>query len=218
MALAQLVAELASLKVRKNWVDMDLLVLGEISGFIGGTIGIAQGIPQVLRIRRLGHADGVSLSPWILLCAQFAAWFGFGIKVGSPAIYVSNFLTLITSLLVVIAIRGKTISSIALIFGLGAMAATFVILGPAPLVDVVMVLFTASRVPQLIRTWRNRNRVQVTAVSISALSISLISLFFWLMFALLTANGLVIFTTCLAATVIVATAALERRISARAKA
>ena len=136
MALAQLVAELASLKVRKNWVDMDLLVLGEISGFIGGTIGIAQGIPQVLRIRRLGHADGVSLSPWILLCVQFAAWFGFGIKVGSPAIYVTNFLTLITSLLVVIAIRGKTISSIALIFGLGAMAATFVILGPDPLVDV----------------------------------------------------------------------------------
>lgn len=196
---------------------MDLHAIGEISGFIGGTIGIAQGLPQVRRIRALGHSDGVALSPWVLLCVQFAAWFGFGIKVGSPAIYVTNFLTLVTSVLVVIAIRQKIWSSVAAIAALGSVAAIFVIYGPGPLVDVVMVLFTASRIPQLIRTWHNRNRVQVTAVSISALSISLTSMFFWLMFAILTGNSLVVFTTILAATVILATALLEQRIASRAK-
>lgn len=196
---------------------MDLHALGEISGFIGGTIGIAQGLPQVRRIRALGHSDGVALSPWVLLCVQFAAWFGFGIKVGSPAIYVTNFLTLVTSVLVVIAIRQKIWSSIGAIAALGSVAAVFVIYGPGPLVDVVMVLFTASRIPQLIRTWQNRNRVQVTAVSISALSISLTSMFFWFMFAILTGNSLVVFTTILAATVILATALLEQRIASRAK-
>lgn len=195
---------------------MELHTLGEISGFIGGTIGIAQGLPQVRRIRRLGHSDGVALSPWVLLCVQFAAWFGFGIKVASPAIYITNFLTLITSLLVVIAIRGKALSSIGMISGLGVVAAAFVIYGPGPLVDIVMVLFTASRIPQLIRTWLNRNSVQVTAVSISALVISLTSMFFWFTYAALTENSLVILTTIIAASVLLATALLESRIAKRA--
>ncbi len=197
---------------------MSLSAIGEISGFIGGTIGIAQGIPQVRRIRLLGHSDGVALSPWILLAVQFAAWCGFGIKVGSPAIYLTNFLTLVTSTLVVIAIRKKTWSSIAIIAPLGLVAASFTIYGPSPLVDIVMVLFTASRVPQLIRTWLNRHKNRATAVSISALSITLASLVFWMIYALLNNNGLVIFTTSLAATVILATALLEHRIASRSKA
>lgn len=195
---------------------MDLATIGEISGFIGGSIGIAQGIPQMQRIRKLGHSDGVALSPWILLCVQFAAWFGFGVKVGSPAIFVTNFLTLITSLLVVIAIRRKVWSSLGIIAGLAALAATFVIVGPGPLVDLVMIAFTASRIPQLVKTWRNRNNTQITAVSISALSISLASMAFWFGFALLTGNSLVIFTTLLAASVILSTAVLESQIAKRA--
>jgi hypothetical protein len=41
--------------------------IGELCGFAGGTLGTVVAVPQVMRIRRLGHSDGVSLLPYLLL-------------------------------------------------------------------------------------------------------------------------------------------------------
>lgn len=197
---------------------MNLHILGEICGFIAGTIGISQGIPQFLRIRNLGHSDGVALSPWILLCVSFSAWFGWGLKEASPAIYVTNLLTFTTSALVVIAIRGKALTSLALVLALGAAASNFVLFAPTFIVDPVLVALTASRLPQLIRTWMNRNRSRVTAVSIPTLLIALTSGCFWLLYAVFTENMFVVLTTLVAISINLATGALEFRIAARARA
>lgn len=85
--------------------------IGEICGLIGGTIGIATTLPQVYRIRRLGHADGLALSPWILMIIQFAAWTALGLKVASPSISISNLFTLFTTALVVVAIVGIKVAN-----------------------------------------------------------------------------------------------------------
>lgn len=197
-------------------MNIDLHLLGEISGFIGGAIGVATGVPQSLRVRKLGHTDGLALSPWILMCFQFAAWTAFGLSHDSLAIWFFNALTFVTTALVVIAIRGNKFSTYALLIAIAAVTGAFVFYGPEALINVVMVALTASRVPQLIRSWINRKRTKPTAVSISSLLVSLSSMLFWLGFAFLTENSLVIVTTFVAIAVTLATALLEQHIAKRA--
>jgi uncharacterized protein with PQ loop repeat len=192
-------------------------LLGEICGFIGGAIGVATGVPQSLRVRRLGHTDGLSLSPWILMSIQFAAWTAFGLNHNALAIWFFNALTFITTALVVIAIRGNKFSTYFLLTALAVATSALVFFGPEPLVNVLMVVLTASRVPQLIRSWINRNSTTPTAVSVSSLVVSLTSMLFWLGFAFLTENQLVVVTTFVAIGVTFATALLEQHIASRAK-
>ena len=191
-------------------------LIGEICGFIGGTIGVATGIPQSLRVRKLGHTDGLELSPWILMCIGFAAWTAFGLTHNALPIWFFNALTFLTTALVVLAIRGNKFSTYAQLAMIATITALVVVYAPSWLVDIVMVATTLSRIPQLIRTWINRNRVKPTAVSISSLAVALSSMLFWFGYAVFTENPLVITSTLCAMGVTLATAILESRIAARA--
>jgi len=193
-------------------------VLGEVAGLIGGTIGIAQSVPQILRIRKLGHSNGLVLSPWILMYVQFSAWVGFGIKIGSPSIYATNFLTFIGAAMVVLTVKGYTAKNIIQVLVAASAACLFVMFGPGVIVDCTLIILTGSRLPQLIKTWWNRANATVTAVSISALVIALTSMSFWMLYGLLNQNGLVITTTIVAMTITLATALIESRIATKAKA
>jgi uncharacterized protein with PQ loop repeat len=197
---------------------MNIDALAEIFGFIAGGIGVIQGLPQMLRIRKLGHADGLELSTWLLMCVQFAAWSGYGVAINSPAIWVTNVLTFATTALVVLAISGQRIGSYALIFALGLSGFFFVIIAPEWISNVALTAFTASRLPQLVRTFINRNRTSATAVSLSALSITIASVVFWMAYSVLKNNTLTIVTTLVALVITIATAALELRIAKRAAA
>jgi uncharacterized protein with PQ loop repeat len=195
-----------------------LNAIGEICGFIAGTIGIATALPQVARIRRLGHTDGLALSPWLLMLMQFAAWTAFGLRVSSPSIMFSNLLTFATTALVVVAIVGNTLRNWLLIALGGLAIAAFVFFGPVTITNLALIALTGSRLPQLIRTWINRASANPTAVSVSSLVVSLTSMSFWMAFAILTQNTLVIFTTTVAITITLLTALLEANISRRASA
>jgi uncharacterized protein with PQ loop repeat len=92
----------------------------------------------------------------------------------------------------------------------------FVFYGPELLTNVVLVALTGSRIPQLIKTWVNRKSAVVTAVSIPALSIAMVSVGFWMAFAILQQNYMVIGTSCVAISVSLATALLENRIAKQA--
>jgi uncharacterized protein with PQ loop repeat len=187
-------------------------MIAEILGFLGGTIGILQGVPQALRIRRLGHADGVSLSHWYFMTTQFAAWVGFGLRLDSPAIWVTNALTFATSAAVIFGIQSNKLKAGAYSLLLATAAATFTWFGPGLLVDWFLIAMVASRLPQLIRTFRNRKTADPTAVSISSLAISLASMAFWFAYAIINANTLVIITTIIAVSITLATAIIESQI------
>lgn len=197
---------------------MNAHLIGEVLGFLGGTIGILQGLPQAIRIRKLGHADGVSLSHWYFMATQFAAWVGFGLRVDSPAIWVTNALTFATSVAVVLSVQGKKFLAVLYSTGLGGAAAAFCLWGPGTLVDWFLIAMVASRLPQLIRTFVNRKTADPTAVSITSLVISLASMGFWFAYAFVTANTLVVITTFIAVTITLLTALIENQIKQSARA
>jgi uncharacterized protein with PQ loop repeat len=194
-----------------------LNAIGEICGFIGGAIGVGTALPQVLRIRKLGHTQGLALSPWVLMLIQFAAWSGFGVKAASPSILIANVLTFFTTALVVTAITKNDLKTWAVIVSAGALIGAFVIYGPALITDIALIALTASRLPQLAKSWLNRNSRTSTAVSISSLVVALVSMAFWMAYAVLTSSYLIVITTTVAICITLATALVENKVASTEK-
>lgn len=191
--------------------------LGEMLGFVGGIIGIATGLPQALRIRKQGHHDGLALSPWILMLATFSAYTAYGLVQNSPAIWICNLLTFFTTALVVTAVKGNGFKVWALILIGGAASAGVIVALPPVLSNAALVILTANRLPQLVRTWLNRKTAMVSAVSISSLLVALTSMTCWGLYAIFTENSFIILTTIVAMSITISTAVLEAHIARLAK-
>ena len=199
---------------------MDLTLMhsiGELCGFAGGALGTVVAIPQVVRIRRIGHSEGVALLPYLLLCITFTAWFTYGLMLKSPSLVVSNVLTYITGALVILAIRGNKPSSYAIMAGISAVTALFVLSTNDFAVKALLVALTFSRLPQLIVSWRNRKRENATAVSLSSLIVALTGAMLWMAYAFLTQRSFFILTTALAIFLSLTTFLIEWRIAKGSK-
>jgi len=191
--------------------------LGEACGLAGGALGTIMGIPQVLRIRKIGHSEGVALLPWLLLCITYSAWFTYGVQLLSPALIISNLLTYIVGAFVITAIRGNKFSSYAIMAAISAVTVLFVTTAPEALVQALLIVMTFSRLPQLLVSWKNRNRNEATAISLGSLLISLTGAMLWMAYSFLTEHPFFIVTTSLAIGLSLTTFLIEWRISARAK-
>lgn len=187
--------------------------IGELCGFAGGALGTVVAIPQVVRIRRIGHSEGVALLPYLLLCITFTAWFTYGLMLKSPSLVVSNVLTYIAGALVILAIRGNKPSSYAIMAGISAATAVLVLSTPDFVVKSLLVVLTFSRLPQLIVSWRNRKRESATAVSLSSLLVALTGAMLWMAYSFLTERSFFILTTSLAIGLSLATFLIEWRIA-----
>jgi uncharacterized protein with PQ loop repeat len=199
-------------------MDSNLMhALGEAAGLAGGALGTIMGIPQVMRIRKLGYSDGVSLLPWLLLCITYSAWFTYGVKLLSPALIISNLLTYLVGAFVIIAIRGNKFSSYAIMGGISAVTVLFVITVPEVWVQALLVVMTFSRVPQLLVSWKNRKRNQATAISLGSLFIALTGAMLWMAYSILTEHPFFIVTTSLAIGLSLTTFIIEWRIASRAR-
>jgi uncharacterized protein with PQ loop repeat len=194
-----------------------LELIGQGFGFAGGIIMIATGLPQTLRIRKLGKTEGLALSPWILMLFTFSAYTAYGFMQDSIAIWSTNALTFITTALVVTAFKGNSVKNWILIL-LGGLAWGYLVtIVPAIVASVILAALTANRVPQLIKSWLNRHTAMVSAVSISSLLITLASTMCWLTYAFLTKDYFIVFTTSLAITITLITAIVENHIANLAK-
>jgi len=191
--------------------------IGEGFGLAGGSLSTVVALPQVFRIRKLGHSDGVSLLPYLLLCVTFSAWFTYGVILGSPALIISNVLTYTTGALVIVSIRGNRISSYAIMAAISAATISFVHFSPDIVVRSLLVMLTFARLPQLIVSWRNRNLETATAVSLGSLLLNLLGSSLWMAYSVLTERPFFILTTSLAISIALSTFVIEWRISSRAR-
>lgn len=170
--------------------------LGELFGFLGGALGITQGIPQARRVKKLGHSVGVSLTSWALIYGSNLGWFAYGLIIHSPAIVATNIFASMLSVYVILALRPgnqrvKTITLTA--YFVAPLVAYFLI--PLDVLRVALVPFMFSRAPQLVHTIKMAKGAHKTAMSMGTLSISLGSMFLWELYAIFTKNTYVIFTT-----------------------
>jgi len=74
----------------------------ESIGIIAGILGIVAWIPQIYRIWIKKRADGISVPTFIVIAFALILWLIYGVLVDSIALIISNIMTLIVIITVLI--------------------------------------------------------------------------------------------------------------------
>ncbi len=180
-------------------------------GFLGGGIGIFFGLPQVRQVRAVGHGQGVSLLTWIMLFAGAASWAGYGIRIGSISVTVTNVAAAVINGCVVVTVHGRGRKPLLWLAALTVGLLVFVLTTPGPLVSTLLVMLMFGQVPQVYQSSRNVREQLPSAVSLTALRISLLSLLCWEVYALVAHSGVILVTTTMGLVMNLTIIALEMR-------
>lgn len=167
------------------------MISAEIVGFVAGAIGIFFGLPQALRVRKLGHGRGVSLISWTLQFAVAASWATYGFDSKSPSILFTNLVALLVNASVIMAILRNNLKSISLLIFYAAIWATLILLLPSAAVSTMLVALNFAQSPQVVKSFHNIRVGKDSAVSITALSVSCFSILIWILYGFMADDSLI---------------------------
>lgn len=167
------------------------MISAEVVGFIAGAIGIFFGLPQALRVRKLGHGRGVSLISWTLQFAVAASWATYGFDSKSPSILFTNLVALLVNASVIMAILRNNLKSISLLIIYAAIWATLILLLPSAAVSTMLVALNFAQSPQVVKSFHNIRVGKDSAVSITALSVSCFSILIWILYGFMADDSLI---------------------------
>lgn len=185
------------------------MITAELFGFVGGGLSMMQALPQARRVRALGHGRGVSLSAWVFTFAANVTWLGYGIRMASPSLVMTNVVSAVLSATVIVAIAEARFRPALVLPVLGVTAALAVQVVPETFTSTVMIALTMSRAPQVVQSWRHYKAGAHSAVSMGTVTLSVAGLLCWGGFSILAQRPLLILATSLALTLAVAIAVLE---------
>jgi uncharacterized protein with PQ loop repeat len=167
----------------------------ELLGFIAGALGMFFGLPQALRVRRLGHGRGVSLISWLLQFGVAISWAAYGLDIKSPSVLLTNVGAALINASVIMAIMRNNLKSIATLLAATGVLSALVLLLPSFLVSTLLISLVFAQSPQIVKSYKNISTGKDSAVSITALSVSSFSIFLWFIYALLVKDSLIILST-----------------------
>jgi len=185
------------------------MITAELFGFVGGSLSMMQALPQARRVRALGHGRGVSLGAWVFTFAANVTWLGYGLRMGSPSLVMTNVVSAVLSAAVIAAIVDSRFRPVLALPVLGVGFAIAVQVIPEAFTSVVMIALTMSRAPQVRQSWRHYRAGAHSAVSMGTVMLSIAGLLCWAGFSILAQRPLLIFTTALALSLALAIAVLE---------
>lgn len=65
-------------------------ILLETLGFVAAVLTTLSFLPQAMRIRRLGSAEDVSLTMYLMMISGQALWLAYGVAISSPSMIAAN--------------------------------------------------------------------------------------------------------------------------------
>lgn len=167
----------------------------ELFGFAGGAMSMMQALPQARRVRALGHGRGVSIGTWLLTFAANATWLGYGIKIASPSLTLTNIVSALLSATVLLALLDARFRP-ELVLPVAALSTVAVVqVVPEAVVSMLLVSLTLSRLPQAMQSYRNRRDGIRSAVSMHSVLLSLGGLLCWEGFSILSGRPFLVLTT-----------------------
>ena len=181
----------------------------ELVGFIAGSLGIFFGVPQALRVRRLGHGRGVSLFSWLLQFGVATSWAAYGFDVDSRSLLIMNIGAGVINASVIISIIQNKLKSFLILATFIVVLSLLVLTLPSALVSALLVTLVFSQSPQIVKSFKNIRSEKDSAVSIPAMSVGAASNFLWLMYALLIDDNLLKVSTTIAFSTYTAVIVLE---------
>ena len=181
----------------------------ELLGFIGGGIGMFYGVPQALRIRRLGHGTGVSLPTWLLTFGVSTSWAAWGFGANSPSALIMNIGGALVNGSVVVAIMPSLRKAILPLVGITTALWFLVLRLPDAIVSVLLTALVFFLAPQVVTSFRTLRDGTISVVSMKALTVSMMSNVFWIAYGLVTEIYLILLTSGIAMTMILIVMTLE---------
>ena len=149
----------------------------ELFGFLGGAIGVGAGLPQVYKILKLKHAEGLNLSSWMLIFSGSTAWAGYGVRIDSISAVTTNVIAGFINSFILFKIMTHPIRFLIPLY------ATFlyfsVLTIPESLLSTFLIGLTFAQLPQVISSMENYRRNRKSAVSIGTVSAALASYLCW---------------------------------------
>ncbi|CAN2245050.1 hypothetical protein [Candidatus Planktophila dulcis] len=185
------------------------MISAEVVGFIAGGIGMFFGLPQALRVRRLGHGRGVSLISWLFLFGTATCWASYGFAINSPSVLLTNIGAALVNASVIMAIIKNNLKSIVLLSIYASALSALILNLPSAVVSTILILVVFAQTPQIVRSYKNLHAGAHTAVSISALSVSSISIALWFIYALLADVSLILLSASIAVSLNISVIVLE---------
>ena len=174
------------------------MISAEVVGFIAGGLGMFFGLPQALRVRRLGHGRGVSLISWLLLFGTSTCWGAYGLDIKSPSVLLTNIGAALVNASVIMAIMKNNLKSIALLSVYASALSALILNLPSAVVSTILILVVFAQTPQIVKSYKNLHAGADTAVSISGLSVSSFSIALWFVYALLADVSLILLSASIA--------------------
>ena len=185
------------------------MISAEVVGFIAGGIGMFFGLPQALRVRRLGHGSGVSLMSWLFQFGSVTCWASYGLDINSPSVLLTNIGAGLVNASVIMAIMKNNLKSIALLSVYAFAVSAFILNLPSAVVSVLLIAVVFSQSPQVYKSYRNLHAGALSAVSISALSVSSASILLWFLYAVLADVALIFLSSSIAVLINISIIILE---------
>lgn len=185
------------------------MISAEVVGFVAGALGMFFGLPQALRVRRLGHGRGVSLISWLLQFGVATSWATYGFDVKSPSVLLTNVGAGIVNATVIWAIIQNRLKSIVILTTYVAVLATLVLVLPSVLVSALLIALVFAQSPQVYKSYKNIEGGKDSAVSVMALSVSSFSIFLWFIYAIMIEDTLIKVSTTISFSTNVAIIVLE---------
>ena len=181
----------------------------ELLGFIGGGIGMFYGVPQALRIRRLGHGTGVSLPTWLLTFGVSTSWAAWGFGADSPSALIMNIGGALVNGSVVVAIMPSLRKAILPLLSITVVLWFLVLTLPDAIVSVLLTALVFFLAPQVVTSFRSLRNGTISVVSMKALTVSMMSNIFWIAYGFVTKTYLILLTSGIAITMILIVMTLE---------
>ena len=181
----------------------------ELVGFIAGALGMFFGLPQALRIRRLGHGRGLSLISWLLQLGVASSWAAYGFDKNSPSLLATNMAAGLINASVVWVIIHNRVKSILTIATLVAIVAGLVLTLPSAFVSALLIALVFAQSPQVLKSFKNIKVGKDSAVSVVAMSVSALSGIFWIIYAVLINDALLVLCNAIVLTNNIAIIAFE---------
>lgn len=181
----------------------------ELIGFIAGGLGMFFGLPQALRVRKLGHGRGVSLISWMLQFGVATSWAAYGFDIDSPSVLLTNVGAGLVNASVIFAIIRNNVKTLVILSGYAAGLSALILNLPSAIVSALLIALVFAQSPQIVKSFKNLAIGAESAVSVSALSVSSVSILLWFIYAVLADVPLILLSTTIAVSINISIIVLE---------
>lgn len=162
----------------------------EVYAYLGSGLLAVAAVPQLLRIVRERHADGVSVSTWLVTLAAIVSWMWYGVHTGSMPQLPGNAVATLTAAGIVVLSwrlrgRGKLATWAPIVVLVCLLSTVLAFGGPGWSAAFGIGLAVIGRLPQTIESWRSMRLRARTTVSVPTWLLITIGQGLWLVYGLL---------------------------------